>query len=166
MDAWTHGNVDAWSHGLHAAGAPPDDLVDSDKQNVSDLANFGIARLGRAWQLLLKGYSEVKQAPDSAASCEMLIIRLAHAAIMPTPGDILQKLHPDPNTPPPSKKSVKSASAELSAPRNNQNAAPSTVTSTVAQAKNNVSGCTQKAICRDLGTNSRRWLQKTSRKLF
>ena len=122
---------------MHAAGAPPDDLVDSDKQNVSDLANFGIARLGRAWQLLLKGHSEVKQAPDSAASCEMLIIRLAHAAIMPTPGDILQKLHSDPNTLPSSKKSVKSTSAESSAPRDNQNAVPSTVTSTEAQAKNN-----------------------------
>ena len=122
---------------MHAAGAPPDDLVDSDKQNVSDLANFGIARLGRAWQLLLKGHSEVKQAPDSAASCEMLIIRLAHAAIMPTPGDILQKLHSDPNSLPSSKKSLKSAIAESSAPRDNQNAVPSTVTSTEAQAKNN-----------------------------
>ena len=121
---------------MHAAGAPPDDLVDSDKQNVSYLANYGIARLGQAWQLLLKGHSEVKQAPDSAASCEMLIIRLAHAAIMPTPGDILQKLHVDPKTSPSSKKSVKSASAISSAPRINQNAAPSTVTSTVAQAKN------------------------------
>ena len=122
---------------MHAAGAPPDDLVDSDKQNVSDLANFGIARLGRAWQLLLKGHSEVKQAPDSAASCEMLIIRLAHAAIMPTPGDILQKLHSDPNNPASAKESVKSASAESSAPRNNQNALTSNSTSTVAQVKNN-----------------------------
>ena len=122
---------------MHAAGAPPDDLVDSDKQNVSDLANFGIARLGRAWQLLLKGHSEVKQAPDSAASCEMLIIRLAHAAIMPTPGDILQKLHSDPKTLPPSKKLAKSTSAETSARRDNQNAVPSTITSTEAQAKNN-----------------------------
>ena len=122
---------------MHASGAPPDDLVDSDKQNVSYLANFGIARLGRAWQLLLKGHSEVKQAPDLAASCEMLIIRLAHAAIMPTPGDILQKLHVDHNTPSSPEKSAKSASAISSAPRINQNAAPSTVTSTVAQAKNN-----------------------------
>jgi DNA polymerase-3 subunit gamma/tau len=122
---------------MHAAGAPPDDLVDSDNQNVSDLANFGISRLGRAWQLLLKGHSEVKQAPDSAASCEMLIIRLAHAAVMPTPGEILQKLHSEPNTPTSSKKLVKSASEASSAPRNNQKAAPSNVTSTAVQAKNN-----------------------------
>ena len=83
---------------MHAAGAPSDNLIDSEKQTVADLANFGIARLGRAWQLLLKGHSEVTHAPDSTASCEMLIIRLAHAALMPTPA-IFYKNCPQP--PPP-----------------------------------------------------------------
>jgi DNA polymerase-3 subunit gamma/tau len=41
---------------------------------------------------LLKGHGELAHAPDPAAGCDMLIIRLAHAAQMPTPGDILQKL--------------------------------------------------------------------------
>ena len=102
---------------MHAAGAPSDDLIDSDKQTVADLADFGIARLGRAWQLLLKGHGEVTHAPDSAASCEMLIIRLAHAALMPTPGDILQKLPTaptTPNTPPSPTTPPQSASAESS----------------------------------------------------
>ena len=44
---------------------------------MADLADVGIARLGQAWQLLLKGHSEAAHAPDSAAGCEMLIIRLA-----------------------------------------------------------------------------------------
>ncbi|MCH1426003.1 MAG: DNA polymerase III subunit gamma/tau [Alphaproteobacteria bacterium] len=77
---------------MQAAGAPSDDLIDSDKATVLSLAEFGIARLGRAWQLLLKGHGELAHAPDPAAGCDMLIIRLAHAAQMPTPGDILQKL--------------------------------------------------------------------------
>ena len=77
---------------MQAAGAASDDLIDSDKATVLGLAEFGIARLGRAWQLLLKGHGELAQAPDPAAGCDMLIIRLAHAAQMPTPGDILQKL--------------------------------------------------------------------------
>ena len=81
---------------MQAAGAASDDLIDSDKATVLGLAEFGIARLGRAWQLLLKGHGELAQAPDPAAGCDMLIIRLAHAAQMPTPGDILQKL---PTTP-------------------------------------------------------------------
>jgi DNA polymerase-3 subunit gamma/tau len=77
---------------MQAAGAASDDLIDSDKATVLGLAEFGIARLGRAWQLLLKGHGELAQAPDPAAGCDMLIIRLAHAAQMPTPGDIIQKL--------------------------------------------------------------------------
>ena len=77
---------------MQAAGAASDNLIDSDKATVLSLAEFGIARLGRAWQLLLKGHGELAQAPDPAAGCDMLIIRLAHAAQMPTPGDILQKL--------------------------------------------------------------------------
>ena len=77
---------------MQAADAASDDLIDSDKATVFSLAGFGIARLGRAWQLLLKGHGEMAPAPDPAAGCDMLIIRLAHAAQMPTPGDILQKL--------------------------------------------------------------------------
>ena len=122
---------------MHAAGAPPDDLIDSDKQTISDLAKFGIARLGRAWQLLLKGHGEVTQAPDSAASCEMLIIRLAHAAIMPTPGDILQKLPLAPDKPPSLNKLAQSATVESNQPKNSQNAAPSAETPPVDRAKNN-----------------------------
>ena len=121
---------------MHAAGAPPDDLIDGDKQAISDLANFGIARLGRAWQLLLKGHEEVKQAPDPAASCEMLIIRLAHAAVMPTPGDILQKLHSAPNTPPSPDKLMRSTTVEANPPENSQSLAPPAATSPVDQAKN------------------------------
>ena len=120
-----------------AAGAPPEDLIDSDKQAISDLANFGIARLGRAWQLLLKGHVEMKQAPDSAASCEMLIIRLAHAAFMPTPGDILQKLHSSPNKLQSPTKSAQPATGEPSPSGDTQNEAPLTRTSPVDQEKNN-----------------------------
>ena len=122
---------------MHAAGAPSDDLIDSDKQTVADLADFGIARLGRR-KLLLKGHGEVTHAPDSAASCEMLIIRLAHAAAMPTPGDILQKLPaaptapnttPSPTTPP------QSAPAESSPHGNSQNGAHTAETSPTDQSK-------------------------------
>ena len=123
---------------MHAAGAPSDDLIDSDKQTVADLADFGIARLGRAWQLLLKGHGEVTHAPDSAASCEMLIIRLAHAALMPTPGDILQKLPTAPptrNTPPSPTTPPQSAPAESSRHENNQNAAPAAETSPADQSE-------------------------------
>ncbi|MCR0985246.1 DNA polymerase III subunit gamma/tau [Roseomonas populi] len=48
--------------------------------------------LGRAWQVLLKGINEVADSPDRRAAAEMVLIRLAHLAEMPTPGDIVRRL--------------------------------------------------------------------------
>ncbi|ONG53205.1 DNA polymerase III subunit gamma/tau, partial [Pseudoroseomonas deserti] len=48
--------------------------------------------LGRAWQVLLKGISEVAEAPDRRAAAEMVLIRLAHLAEMPTPGELVKRL--------------------------------------------------------------------------
>ena len=124
---------------MHAAGAPSDDLIDGDKQTVADLADVGIARLGRAWQLLLKGHGEVTHAPDSAAGCEMLIIRLAHAALMPTPSDILQKLPAAPttaNTPPSPTTPPEPAPAESSRQEDSHNAAHAAETSPTDQSEN------------------------------
>ena len=77
---------------MTAAGATDSNQIESDREMVARLAEMGIARLGRAWQLLLKGHAEIGQAPHPSAACEMLIIRLAHAAMMPTPGDLVQKI--------------------------------------------------------------------------
>ena len=48
--------------------------------------------LGRAWQVLLRGIGEVADSPDRRAAAEMVLIRLAHLADMPTPGDIVRRL--------------------------------------------------------------------------
>ena len=77
---------------MQAAGGSNDALIESEREMIAGLAESGIARLGRAWQLLLKGHGELGQAPNPAAACEMLIIRLAHTAHMPTPGELMQKL--------------------------------------------------------------------------
>ena len=94
---------------MQAAGGSDDALIESEREMIAGLAGSGIARLGRAWQLLLKGHGELGQAPNPAAACEMLIIRLAHTAHMPTPGELMQKL---PKTSPSSPPSASSAPAE------------------------------------------------------
>ncbi|WP_458094184.1 DNA polymerase III subunit gamma/tau [Roseomonas sp. WA12] len=48
--------------------------------------------LGRAWQVLLKGINEVADSPDRRAAAEMVLIRLAHLAELPTPGEIVRRL--------------------------------------------------------------------------
>ena len=75
-----------------AAGGALDTLLESEKDAIDALAQMGIARLGRAWQMLLKGHGEVAAAPQPPAAAEMLVIRLAHLANMPTPADIVQRL--------------------------------------------------------------------------
>ena len=86
---------------LAAAGAPVSDLPESTKGLTAELAQLGIAKLGRAWQILLKGHGEVKSAPNPKSATQMLLIRLAHSAPMPTPAEILQKLPHAPATPAP-----------------------------------------------------------------
>ncbi len=48
--------------------------------------------LSRAWQMLLKGYEEVKAAPKALPAAEMLLVRLAYAADLPTPDEALKML--------------------------------------------------------------------------
>jgi DNA polymerase III subunit gamma/tau len=56
-------------------------------------ARLSVPVLGRAWQMLLKGLAEVQQeGVDRRAAAEMVLIRLAHVAEMPTPGDLVRRL--------------------------------------------------------------------------
>jgi len=48
--------------------------------------------LSRAWQMLLKGLVEIGEAPKPATAAEMLLIRLAYAADLPTPDDAIKQL--------------------------------------------------------------------------
>ena len=77
---------------LKAAGGAMDTLLESEVEAIETLSGLGIARLGRAWQMLLKGHGEIASAPQPAAAAEMLVIRLSHLANMPTPGDIVRRL--------------------------------------------------------------------------
>ena len=113
---------------MQAAGGSDDALIESEREIIAGLAESGIARLGRAWQLLLKGHGELGQAPNPAAACEMLIIRLAHTAHMPTPGELMQKL---PKTSP---LSPPSASLATATPAPSTPVASAPVTSSVETA--------------------------------
>lgn len=53
---------------------------------------LGMAHLGRAWQMLLKGLGEVRLAPVPQAAAEMVVIRLAHAADLPDPAELARML--------------------------------------------------------------------------
>ena len=53
---------------------------------------LSIPVLGRIWQMLLKGLSEVESAPDRRAAAEMILIRLCHVSEQLPPGDLVKRL--------------------------------------------------------------------------
>jgi len=48
--------------------------------------------LARLWQMLLKGLTEIKMAPSGISALEMLLIRVAYAAELPTPAELITSL--------------------------------------------------------------------------
>ncbi|SON58374.1 DNA polymerase III subunit gamma/tau [Hartmannibacter diazotrophicus] len=55
-------------------------------------AGLSVRVLSRAWQLLLKGIAEVEQAARPLPAAEMVIVRLAYAADLPTLDEALKQL--------------------------------------------------------------------------
>ena len=53
-------------------------------------AGLSIPALTRCWQILLKGVSETHMAVDPRQAAEMVLIRLAYAADLPTPAEIVR----------------------------------------------------------------------------
>ena len=80
---------------LRSVPALKDDptLTEGERSRGAALAEkLSVPVLGRAWQMLLKGLAEVNEAPDRRAAAEMVLIRLAHVAELPTPGDLVRRL--------------------------------------------------------------------------
>jgi len=59
-------------------------------QALSSAVSIGV--LSRAWQMLAKGFDEAQRAPDAYTASEMVLIRIAHAADLPSPEDIIARL--------------------------------------------------------------------------
>jgi DNA polymerase-3 subunit gamma/tau len=53
-------------------------------------AALSVRVLSRAWQMLVKGIQEVAQAPRPLAAAEMVLVRLCHAADLPTPDEAVR----------------------------------------------------------------------------
>ena len=78
------------------------DLPQAERVRGTTLAErLTIPILGRAWQMLLRGVSEVEAAPDRRAAAEMVLIRLCYLADQPTPGELVRRLSPGGEAPKP-----------------------------------------------------------------
>jgi DNA polymerase III subunit gamma/tau len=59
------------------------------ERGVLFAGELAMASLARAWQMLLKGLSEVSQAPNPAMAAEMVLVRIAYAAELPEPASLV-----------------------------------------------------------------------------
>jgi DNA polymerase-3 subunit gamma/tau len=72
-----------------------DDLSLSEVERVRGrafAAQLSMRILSRTWQMLLKGLAEVKEAARPVAAAEMLLVRIAYAADLPTPDEAIRSL--------------------------------------------------------------------------
>ncbi len=77
---------------------------------------LGVPALARTWQILLKGLGEVRLAPAPLQAAEMVLIRLAHASDLPTPGELVRRLEGAPPNAPGAGQPAARATAPETAP--------------------------------------------------
>lgn len=83
-----------WLTRVKVIGGTPDDvtLPEAQRMRGRDLAGkLGMPVLARSWQMLLKGLQEVRGAPVPLAAAEMVLVRFAYAADLPSPADLVKE---------------------------------------------------------------------------
>jgi DNA polymerase-3 subunit gamma/tau len=83
-----------WLTRVKVIGGTPDDvtLPEAQRTRGRDLAaKLGMPVLARSWQMLLKGLQEVRGAPVPLAAAEMVLVRFAYAADLPSPADLVKE---------------------------------------------------------------------------
>jgi DNA polymerase-3 subunit gamma/tau len=79
------------------AAADDVSLTPDERTRGADLAGkLPMRALTRAWQILFKGHDEVARANNALQAAEMALIRLAYAAELPSPDDLIAKLSNQP----------------------------------------------------------------------
>lgn len=74
------------------AGQDPG-VAEAERSRGADLAQrLAMPQVVRAWQILLKGLGETQAAARPLQAAEMVLIRLAYAADLPPPGDLIRQL--------------------------------------------------------------------------
>ena len=80
---------------VKAVGEEPagEGLTAEEKKRCTALAErLSMPYLSRAWQMLLKGFEETSRAPNPRITAEMVLIRLAYTADLPTPDELIRTL--------------------------------------------------------------------------
>jgi DNA polymerase-3 subunit gamma/tau len=70
-----------------------DPIAEGDRERARPLAEkLPVSALARIWQMLLKGLEEVQIAPSPLQAAEMVLVRLAYVADLPTPAELVRSV--------------------------------------------------------------------------
>lgn len=73
-------------------------LSEIEKQTFASLSTTcSLAVLSKIWQMLVKGISEINLAPSSVEALEMILLRVAYSASLPTPMELLNEVKKNSN---------------------------------------------------------------------
>ncbi len=95
-------DITHWLTRIKVAPAAAEDLglPEAERQRGRDMAQkLTVPVLARAWQFLLKGLTETREAQHSLAAAEMVLVRLGYAADLPSPADLIERLRTNPASP-------------------------------------------------------------------
>lgn len=67
-------------------------LSETDREECKKLSAAPISILSKIWQMLIKGLSEIQYANVQIDALEMILMRIAYSASLPTPADLLKEL--------------------------------------------------------------------------
>jgi DNA polymerase-3 subunit gamma/tau len=81
--------------------------------------------LSRTWQMLFKGLPEVQGADKAIAAAEMVLVRIAYAADLPTPDEVIRSLTSDGDASPPPPSGTRVSAPATNGPSNGGGAGPS-----------------------------------------
>ena len=116
-----------------APGAGEDEtLSEAERDRGKEFAEkISLRALTRAWQMLLKGIDEVRESSRPLAAADMVLVRLAYAADLPTPDEALKALKEGGGTrgeSPPARSASPNGSARMTAGGAALQTAPAPVT--------------------------------------
>ncbi len=82
------------THKITVAQLGTADYVSAEEREAIEgwARTLSAGQLHRLWQLLLKGFEEVRLAPDPLVAAQMALLRVMHAADMPDPGQLAKQL--------------------------------------------------------------------------
>lgn len=68
-------------------------MTEAEKNLCNNLSeSVSVAVLSKIWQMLIKGVSEMQIAPSAIDALEMILVRIAYSANLPTPAELLESV--------------------------------------------------------------------------